>query len=171
MTHFLRTDYRVQSLFQIITGLDNSINFLKKNIQDNLWYDGDWFRQDAEPIYGLAFIALQNYINSSIKDFSGNTSDKIKYYKTEPDLDDFNKTSIELIIGLANYSKHKDDDGNLHSGTKEILECFGLNVDKDSELDESPILNGLNILSDKWDLFVVLKTVTTWRENLWLNDN
>jgi hypothetical protein len=93
MTHFLRVDYRIESLVQIITGLNNSINVLKNKMKNNPWYDGDFFWEDVEPICGLAFIAFQNYINSSIKDFSGNTSDKIKYYKTGHNIGDFNNTS------------------------------------------------------------------------------
>jgi hypothetical protein len=76
-----------------------------------------------------------------------------------------------LIIGLANYSKHKDDNRDLHSGTKEILESFGLTTNCESKLDNSPILSGLRILSNKFELHEVVKIVTNWRENLWLSNN
>jgi hypothetical protein len=69
-TSFLRNDFRIGSLNEIIEGLQNSINSLKKRTQEESWYDGIWFLEEAEPIYGLAFIAFQNYINGSIKDFS-----------------------------------------------------------------------------------------------------
>lgn len=170
-THFLRTDYRYESLYQIITGLDHSIKVLENKITEHCWYDGDWFREESEPIYGLAFIAYQNYINSSIKDFSGSTNEKERYYKIPPDLCDYQKTSIELIIGLANYSKHKEEDGKLHFGTKEILECFKLSTDKEPEPDKSPVFDGLSVLNESWNLFEILEVVKNWRERLWSEEN
>jgi hypothetical protein len=62
-THYLKVDYREVSLVIIINGLNDAIDSLKKQIDEIHWYDGDWFKEESEPIYGLAFIALQNYIN------------------------------------------------------------------------------------------------------------
>ncbi|MDO9186887.1 MAG: hypothetical protein Q7W13_12815 [Bacteroidia bacterium] len=169
-THWLRCDYRVESLFQIITGLDISIKILVKRMKAGGWYDGLWLREDCEPIYGLAFLAFQNYINLSIKDFSGETSNKIKYYKIEPNLKNFEKSSIELIIGLANYLKHRDEK-ELHKGTREILESFSLHFGNENNIDNSPIFDGLAILSEDWDLFEVLEIVKKWREKLWTLEN
>ena len=166
MTHYLRFDYRVESLNQIITGLNASIESLQKKMEDENWYDGSWFLEEAEPVYGLAFIALQNYITVSIKDFSNNTHDKVKYYKKEPNIDGFEKSSIELIIGLANYFKHKDDK-TLHNHTKLVLESFNLNYSNETFIDETPIFKGLTILNDKWNLFNISKVVINWREKLW----
>lgn len=164
--HWLRGDYRDESLFQIISGLVNSINSLKKRTEENGWYDGLWFLEDSEPIFGLAFIAFQNYINGTIKDFYDTTDGKIAYYKLEPNLGNFQKSSIELIIGLANYIKHKEDE-KLHNGTKIILDCFGLN--NFDEIDKSPIFGGLDLLDDDWDLFKVLGIVKEWRKRLFEN--
>lgn len=77
-THWLRIDYRIESLNQIISGLDRSIESLNKKMKNIEWYDGIWFKEDSESIYGLAFLAFQNYINNSIKDFSGSTANKTK---------------------------------------------------------------------------------------------
>lgn len=141
-THYLRHDFRVESLKYTISGLDRSINSLKKQRNEISWYDGIFFLEDSESIYGLAFIAFQNYINACIKDFSNSTRDKIQYYQLESSFKEFNRSSIELVIALANYSKHKDDDGDLHKGTMEILTDFGLSIDKRASVENSAILKG-----------------------------
>lgn len=161
--NLLKADYRAESLFQIISGLVNSINMLKERQEEGGWYDGLWLLEDTEPIFGLAFIAFQNYINGTIKDFFETTDNKTVYYKIEPNLGGFQKSSIELIIGLANYIKHKED-LKLHNGTKNILDCFDLN--NSDEITESPIFNGLDLLDSNWDLFNILNIVKGWREKL-----
>ena len=50
--HWLRVDYRAESLSQIISGLETSINSLKLRTEINGWYDALWFLEDSEPIYG-----------------------------------------------------------------------------------------------------------------------
>lgn len=166
-THYLRHDLRVESLKYTISGLDRSINLLKNQRKEISWYDGIFFLEDSEPIYGLAFIAFQNYVNASIKDFSDSTRDKVQYYQLESSFGEFNRSSIELIIALANYSKHKDEDGDLHKATREILTDFGLNIDKGASVESSAIFEGLTILNEAWDLFQILDLVINWRSVLW----
>lgn len=77
---------------------------------------------------------------------------------------------MQLIIQLANYAKHKDDEGKLHDTTKKILESFSLNTEpEDIEIYKSPIFEGLTILSPEKNLFDVFKIVITWRKKLWTN--
>ncbi len=171
LTHYLKIDYRAESLNQIIIGLDNAINSLKDRKKEQFWYDGLWFKEDSEPIYGLAFIAFQNYINGSIKDLVNTTSNKTEYYRLQPKFKNYEKSDIELIVGLANYFKHKEDDGLLHKGTSEILKNFGLDTSKDAEITDSPIFEGLTILSETWNLFEIEVRVTNWRVNLFLMTN
>jgi len=165
-THYLKVDYREVSLEIIINGLNNAIDSLKKQIDEIHWYDGDWFMEESEPIYGLAFIALQNYINGSIKDFKGNLNNKQELYRIENNESKYPKSKIELIVGLANYSKHKDE-AIPHKGTKELLDCFELNYENVRYLDKSAIFQGLTILSNDWDLLKIKAIVTKWRELLW----
>ncbi|PKQ45196.1 hypothetical protein [Confluentibacter flavum] len=165
-TSYLKVDYREVSLEIIINGLNDAINTLKKQIDEIHWYDGDWFMEESEPIYGLAFIAFQNYINGSIQDFKGNLLSKQELYKIENSKSKYPKTKIELIISLANYTKHKDD-GVPHKGTKEVLDCFKLNYLNVTYLDKSPIFQGLTILNKNWDLFKIKAIVTKWRKLLW----
>lgn len=163
-----RFDGRIESYNQIILGLENSIKILKQKLNDLDWYDGLWFLEEAEPIYGLAFIAFQNYINGSIKDFCESTDKKEFYYKENQVIGSSKRSKIELIIGIANYSKHKDE-GSIHKGTREILESFNINCTSEIDIVKSPIFEGLNILHEKWDLLEILKITSDWRECLWVN--
>jgi len=165
-THYLRIDHRAVSLNMTIKGLTETITTLKNQINEIHWYDGDWFMEESEPIYGLAFIAFQNYINGSIKDFSDDLKAKETYYKLEQKTNSNTKSKIELIIGLANYIKHKEE-GTPHKGTKETLDYFKLNYENVTYLDNSPIFQGLTILNEDWDLFKIKEYVTEWREFIW----
>jgi hypothetical protein len=164
MTHWLEVDYRVESLNLIIIGLENSIQTIVKKNKEIDWYDGIWMREESEPIYGLAFIAFQNYINGSINDLFEKPDNKAQYYKLDNKAEDFQRTQIELIIGLANYYKHKD--AKFHKGTVEILNSFNLDINSDNVIDNSPIFEGLELLNKKWDLFEIKKIVTDYRNKL-----
>lgn len=165
-THYLRFDHRAVSLDMTIKGLSETIEILKNQIDEIAWYDGGWFMEESEPIYGLAFIAFQNYINGSIKDFADSLKEKESFYKIEQNSKKGNRSKIELIIALANYAKHKDED-TLHKGTKDILEHFELTYNDVIYLDKSPIFQGLSLLNEEWDLFQIKNIVTDWREYLW----
>lgn len=168
-THYLRIDHRAVSLDMTIKGLAKTIKVLKNQIDEIDWYDGDWFMEESEAIYGLAFIAFQNYINRSINDFADSLKEKESYYKYGQSSKKGNRSKIELIIGLANYAKHKDE-GTPHKGTKDILDHFKLTYNDVIYLDKSPIFQGLTLLSEEWDLFQVKNIVTSWREHLWLKN-
>ena len=164
MTHFHEIDYRKESLSLIIIGLDKSIQTLVQKNKDLSWYDAIWFREESEPIYGLAFIAFQNYINGSINDLFDKPENKVQYYKIDANYKDFGKPLIELIIGLANYYKHKDS--KFHNGTIEVIKSFNLDIDSENVVDASPIFDGLEILNYEWNLFEIQKTVTDYRRRL-----
>lgn len=165
-THYLRIDHRAVSLDMTIKGLTETISVLRNQINEIHWYDGDWFMEESEPIYGLAFIAMQNYINGSIKDFDDSLKEKKSFYKIEHNPTINKKSRIELIISLANYAKHKEE-GTPHRRTKETLDHFSLNYENVTYLDNSPIFQGLELLSKDWNLFEIKNYVTEWREFLW----
>jgi hypothetical protein len=166
-THWRRVDFRKESLYQTILGLNNSIDYLHKKTKDAHWYDGLWLLEESEPIFGIAFIAFQNYINSSIFDKEETLERKIALYKEDSTLDNYEQTKIELIIALANYFKHRDDDKELHRGTVEILKNFNLEYHNEIDITESPIFKGLDLLHEKWDLLEIFSFVIDWREKLW----
>ncbi|WP_426669401.1 hypothetical protein ACPPVU_24705 [Mucilaginibacter sp. McL0603] len=164
-TNWRRNDYRSKSLHMIIDGFQKSIKELERNIDKIHWYDGDWFMEESEPIYGLAFIAFQNYIIGSIADIEGTTKTKLNYYKKDKVIDGYANTTIELITTLANYAKHRDE--GLHDGTRIILDAFHLRYENVIYLDEAAIFKGLELLDENWNLFKIKEYVTGWRESLW----
>jgi len=166
LRHWRQGD-RIESLKQIIIGLDNTIDLLRKKIDEINWYDSGLFNEEVEPIYGLAFIAFQNYIVGCIKDSFDSTTPKLKLecFRLVPNIEGFERSSIELIATLANYSKHKDEEINQY--LQENLKCFKLKWGNDIEIDDSPVFEGLSLLSEKWDLFEILKIVTDWEDKLW----
>ncbi len=175
--HYLRHDFRRKPLEIIVKALQNSISELNSQIHEISWYDGGWFVEEAEPILGMAYVAFQNYINSSIYDRFINEEDiqlkiekstkinKTIYYKKGNILTN-DRTDIELICAIANYFKHRDDlDGAKHA--RIVLTDLNLDFDDILEPENLPIIRGTEILSEKWDLLEITKIVTDWRESLW----
>lgn len=166
-THYLRHDHRKEILEMVISGFEHSIKELRQRIDQIHWYDGGWFVEEAEPIFGLACIAYQNYINSSIYDRFGNLDSKLDLYKKGNNSINNKRTEIELIIALANYFKHRDDERPLHKGTETVLQDLELEYIDIIEPERLPILMGVDILSESWSLKDITNIVTAWRESLW----
>lgn len=162
----LQADYHADSLKQIIIGIKNSIKTFEDRLGKLDWYDGLWLLEDTEPVFGLAFIAFQNYINTSINELYESIDNRANFYKLGPRSAVYNRSYIELIIGLANYTKHKDDD-KLHNGTQNILNSF--NLEPSTWIEDSPIFEGLTILNEKWDLLKIYYIVIDWRKDLFEN--
>jgi hypothetical protein len=167
LTHWRRLDSRKGILEMIVSGMQSSINQLHSQVSSAHWYDGGFFVEDVEPIMGLAYVAYQNYIISSIYDRFGNIADRNTHYKKGSKIIYDKRTEIELIIALANYYKHRDDEKHLHSGTKSVLNDLNLEYIEITEPENLPILKGTDILSPSWDLNVITKKVTDWRETIW----
>lgn len=164
-TSYKINDFRAESLRQIICGLNASVSFLSQKQKEYDWYDAISLLEDSEPIFGLAFVAIQNYINGSINDLYRGVNNKAEFYKLGPKFNTYEKSKIELMVGLANYIKHKEEP-RLHRGTQEILDCFSLK--HTNEITESAIFGGLDLLSKNWDLFEILEIVESWRKELFI---
>lgn len=161
-----KVDYRIESLKHIINALEDSNISIWKRAREGGWYDGGWALEESEALYGIALIAMQNYINGSIKDIFNSSKEKHRYYQLGTKITGYNMTEIELIIGLANYSKHVDDDGPFHPQTKQTLEHFNLRTNKEFDIDNSPIYKGLELLNNNSDLFELVKIVKEWRKKI-----
>lgn len=166
-THWKRYDFRIESLRGTIQGLEYSISELKNKIETISWYDTLWFKEESEPIFGLIFIALQNYINSSVYDRFESLEKQYLKYKTGEKVNNTDRTDIELIIAIANYYKHRDHPGNLTGETPKILKDFNLQFGKNVDVENSPIFKGLEIITDYSTFEMLINAVEKWRENLW----
>lgn len=168
-THYMRLDYRIQSLQYILSGLENSINQLNEVCKKNPLYRETFYLEEVEPIYGMAFMALQNYINSSIFDLFKSLSNKDEIYRQDKKISTYERTRIELIIGLANYLKHRDDDKPFSKGTEKILKDFKLNYNDELGNSISPISEGYDLLTEGYKMSELIGIVKEWRENIWVN--
>lgn len=167
-THWRIHDYRYESLKHILSGLNNTIDSLKLRVAEKGWYDGYWLLEESEPIFGIAFIAFQNYINGSIKDLVGDTGNKTDYYKIGDSFINTSYTRVELIVTLANYSKHKED-GIPHKATMAVLDAFELDykIDQDAaSIQDHIIFKTLDLFDKDWDLLKIMNMVTDWRKDL-----
>jgi len=171
LIHYRQVDYRIESLRITISGLENSILELKKKLNEFEWYDGMWLLEESEPILGLAFIAAQNYINSSIYDRFETLGKQYRAYKIGNSINDKGRTDIELIVSIANYFKHRDHPKELTGETPKILNDFNLRFDKNVDISNSPIFKGLELFSENWDLREIIKATETWRYKLWNIEN
>jgi len=170
-THWNRHDFRIESLTITISGLEKSIIELREKLDEIEWYDGLWLLEESEPVYGLVFIALQNYINSSIYDRFENLEKQYLMYKLGRKINDTERTDIELIISLANYFKHRDQPKMLFPETQKILNDFSLRFEQDVDIENSPIFKGLDLFTANWNIFKLIDTVKEWREKLWIDEN
>ena len=167
-THWLRFHCgRRISLDGVITGMDSSIEKIYHQISVIEWYDMGFYLEESEPIIGLGFIAYQNYINSSIYDKFETQVGKVEHYKKGEIIEGTNRTEVELIICLANYYKHRDDDNPLHGGTSSVLNEFGFKYGNEFDVFESPLIKGLEVLSVNYKLSEISQKVYDWRELLW----
>ena len=170
LTHWREIDYRRDSLEVLISGMEDSIARLQSRLKEHSWYDGGFFLEDVEPIVGLAFIAYQNYIISSIYDRFEQIQNRNDHYKTGSTLILDKRTEIELIIAIANYYKHRDDESELRNSTKSVLEDLNLNYTSSFPPEKRAILQGLRVLSESDNLQEITNKVLQWRELLWKND-
>jgi hypothetical protein len=160
-------DFRIESLKLTLDGLSQSLKKLRSKHEESDCSDGIWLLEISEPIIGSAFISLQNYINSSIYDRFETLDKQYEKYKLGNYLNNTKRTDIELIIGLANYFKHRDDHGNLFRTTTKILSDVNLKFDKEIDITSSPIIRGFDLISKNWDLMILIKIVKQWRIKLW----
>lgn len=170
LTDIRQFDYRIKILHIIISGLENSILELKMKLDELEWYDGLWLLEESEPICGLAFIAMQNYINSSIYDRFESMEKQYLAYKMGNKISGTERTDIELIISIANYFKHRDHPNDLSGETSRILADFHLHSYQGADISNSPIFKGLEIFSENWEFKEYVKAVEIWRAKLWLID-
>lgn len=166
-THWRRFDFRIESLKTTVSGLEESITKFKRIYDECAGYDGISLLEETEPIYGLGFIAIQSYINSSIYDRFDSLDKQYLMYKIGNKIFPTERTEIELIVSVANYFKHRDHPNLVLGETAKILTELNLEFRKDVDITDSPIFKGINMLSENWDLNELEKCTEIWRNRLW----
>jgi hypothetical protein len=164
---------RDDNLFRIITGIEKIVSATVKYNRETGGGVLD-LNEECESIYGLALIAMQNYINMTCVDcfnISGNTEKKQlnKYSRSiraEGDkILNSNYTKVELIYTLANAIKHRNeleiqcekilwssDSENEVFAKKDSYDKYTLPV-----LNDFDLLTPLNSASCEWEIYPVVK--------------
>ena len=167
---------REDNLFRIITGIKKIVNATVKYNEETGGGVLD-LNEECESIYGLALIAMQNYINMTCVDcfiISGNIGNperkKLdKYYPSiraqGEKIINSKYTKVELINTLANAIKHRN---SLEIQCERILQSLDsenvLFAKKDSYGEYTlEVLNNFNLLtplnsdSCEWEIYPVVK--------------
>lgn len=177
---YSRIDTRLNILKKIISPFQNHLNeiYIINKKSDFIHWDSV-YADDTEHFVGTAFIAFQNYINSSIHDLYPELKKTHTKYSFDKKLNNSNTTRIELIIAIANFYKHRDSPDDLQKNTIKPLEDLDISFKQIFTNDntffhkigsDSPVFSGFALLSEFWNLNDLIKIVSEWRENLWLNE-
>lgn len=172
-THYKEIDFRADWMRDLFSSLNHGFKNIQEKLNDLEYFDGVFAQEQAETIYGIAFVTAQTYITGTVADMS-EIGSNLNLKKTEmlsigsPKVD--NETSKILLINtIANYYKHYDEwDGwkieRHNKRTIEILNKCGI-----SEKTQYPCHEAARII---WptevlcELNYLLKVLVEWRKDL-----
>lgn len=175
--HYLETDNYKSNLEFLIEGIEYSINRIvqyNKEATDGLLD----LEIELEGAYGLALIAMQNYINLTLVDcFTASNinsdtpkeklhmyKEKLRTFSQEAYKNDYmyesGETKVQLIVALANSYKHRNDlelyIDKIYSN-KELTLSESEKYKKGYNQNTSDVLNAFNLLeSDDWEIYPVI---------------
>jgi len=172
--YWFEPDERIEGLKAMFEGFDNAIKIFEKKYEEISWYDADFYYEETDLIYGVVLVSLQNYINKWCTVFVESRlfgcTKNYQFYERGSKIINNGITQIRLIVELANYFKHRDDEGNLQFHTADCLAKLNLTElsKKGDERQEDRLeIEGLLLLcSNEIDLFELLQIVIDWRENV-----
>jgi hypothetical protein len=172
--NFLELDSHIEGLELVFEGLTKALSVFDEKFQQN-WYNGDFYREETELIYGVALVSLQNYINKCCVDFMDaelfGFNKMYKYYEKNSLIISENITQIRLIVELANYFKHRDDERGIIKETKitlQKLDLYQFHKSFDERFENELIFNGLFLLNaSRIDINILLDIAKKWRTDTW----
>lgn len=175
--HWFEKDFRYNNLKTIFLKYDEVIDNNKKDCYPDIYWDETYL------IYGIILVSLQNYINQNCNDLLDSNilykNDKCSYYKIHSKEVKNGVTQIELIIHLANYFKHSDDNNCLHKYTFACLKDVGLieindtnevefQKRKEQRFEYDILIKGINMIVPIENPMINLLDITKlWREEVW----
>jgi hypothetical protein len=111
-------DFRYDWTSLTLNALETGFESLRKRNEEYSWFDGIWQKENAEAIFGVAFVVSQAYILGVVEDVNKNCADrgkmklsKMAYYSDDPLPLQNGVSRILLINSIANYYKHHDEWG------------------------------------------------------------
>ena len=166
----LEPDFRYEGLEAMFEGYKNALQIFKNKYDENNWYDVDFYREETDLIYGVVLISLQNYINKWCADFLeaglfGYTN-AYQYYDRESKNVIDGITQVRLIVELANYFKHRDDNRKLQSHTSQTLEkvhLLQIAKNGNERYEDDLLIEGLLLITKNGiDIFELMRVVKKW---------
>lgn len=168
--YWFEPDHRYEGLEALFDGYKIALEKFKKKYDECGWYDADFYREETDLIYGVVLVSLQNYINKWCVDFLESNifgyTKAYQYYDRESAIVNNGITQIRLIVELANYFKHRDDEGNLQRHTSQVLEEVNLlkkSKRGEERYEDELLISGLFLLTDNLiDLSKLMMIVKSW---------
>ena len=106
-------DLRESWISDLLASLSHGFVKIQEKLRDLDYYDVGFAKEQAETIFGLAFVAAQTYITGTISDMFEINSDcglskQDMLFHDSPQLNQ-NVSKIILVNAIANYFKHYEE--------------------------------------------------------------
>jgi len=174
--HYREIDLREGLMRKLYLSLSHGFSIINNNLENIEWYDGLFAKEQAEMIFGIAFVAAQKYITGSISDIfsaagKGNNLTKLNMIsKCSPEVAG-DTTKISLIYAIANYFKHHDewDNWEANGHKKSTIETLGkCNINEETEFPCQEVVTILWGEKKFIELNNLLDILVEWRKKLLL---
>jgi len=163
-THWL-SFFRISHLNLIVDNLETVLNKIVKEYKEIEKYESLPYREEYDETLGFIFMAFQSFISGTIADFLNNleykridAGEKNRILKLDKKFNE-QYTIVEIINGLANFFKHKDE-GPLSGETAKIISSLKIDI------NDFPLTSALYILEKKGRVQELKQYVIEWRETL-----
>ena len=172
-THYKEVDFRADWVQDLFSSLSHGFITIQEKLNTIDYFDGLFAQEQAETIFGIAFITAQTYISGTISDMLEiNTSSNISNFdmlEIGSSLDKNNISKVLIINTIANYYKHHEEwNGwkieNNNKRTIQTLNKIGI-----SESTEFPCHQAAQITCPNevlCELNYLLIILVEWRKNL-----
>ncbi len=112
-THYREADYRADWIGDLFSSLNHGFTTIQEKLNNIDYFDGSFAQEQAEAIFGIAFVTAQTYIAGTVSDMleinrKGNLSKTDMLAIGSPIIVN-NITKVQLINTIANYYKHHEE--------------------------------------------------------------
>jgi hypothetical protein len=111
-THYREIDFRVAWINDLFSALNHSFSIIQNKLNQVDYYDGVFAQEQAETVFGIAFVSAQTYITGTISDMKEIGGDQAP---SKSDMLAFGSprvgylSKVEIINVIANYFKHHEE--------------------------------------------------------------
>lgn len=112
-THYREVDYRVDWMRDLFMSLNHGFSTIQEKLNTIEYFDGLFAQEQAETVFGIAFVTAQTYITGTISDMN-EVNNNSGLTKTDmlnigsPSITN-NISKVFLINTIANYYKHHEE--------------------------------------------------------------